>query len=105
MTFRVVVPSVLLIVALAVLWTTPVVRTQDRTMTTEAEFLQAMEDLSNWGRWGADDELGASNLISPEKRREAAALVTEGSASRWRTTSRKPRRRMPAPFSNAKCCV
>ena len=47
-------------------------------MTTEAEFLHAMEELSNWGRWGADDGLGAANLITPAKRKAAAALVTEG---------------------------
>lgn len=47
-------------------------------MTTEADFLRAMDELSNWGRWGPEDELGASNLITPEKRKEAAALVTEG---------------------------
>ena len=35
-------------------------------------------ELSNWGRWGPDDELGAANLITPQKRAEAAALVTEG---------------------------
>ena len=35
-------------------------------------------ELSNWGRWGADDEIGTLNLITREKRREAAALVTEG---------------------------
>ena len=37
-----------------------------------------LEDLSNWGRWGADDQLGALNLITPEKRRTAAALVVDG---------------------------
>lgn len=47
-------------------------------MTTEAEFRQAMTELSNWGRWGPDDGLGAANLITPAKRRAAAALVTEG---------------------------
>jgi kynurenine formamidase len=47
------------------------------TLTTEADFLRAMEELSNWGRWGADDGLGAANFITPEKRK-AAALVTEG---------------------------
>lgn len=36
------------------------------------------ESLSNWGRWGDDDELGTLNLITPEKRRAAAALVREG---------------------------
>ena len=35
-------------------------------------------ELSNWGRWGPDDELGAANLITPQKRAAAAALVTEG---------------------------
>ena len=47
-------------------------------MTTEADFHRAMDELSNWGRWGADDELGAANFITPEKRKQAAALVTEG---------------------------
>ena len=57
------------------------VDTQDRqSITTRADFLQAMEELSNWGRWGDDDELGAANLITPAKRRAAAALVTEGTS-------------------------
>ncbi|GJM13465.1 MAG: cyclase [Pseudohongiella sp.] len=47
-------------------------------METEADFQRAMDELSNWGRWGDEDELGAANLITSEKRREAAALVTEG---------------------------
>ncbi|MCH7934481.1 MAG: cyclase family protein [Gemmatimonadetes bacterium] len=47
-------------------------------MVTVADYHRAMDELSNWGRWGPDDELGASNLITPEKRRAAAALVTEG---------------------------
>jgi kynurenine formamidase len=32
----------------------------------------------NWGRWGADDQRGAPNLINPEKRRAAARLVELG---------------------------
>ena len=53
--------------------------TQERpTLTTEADFLRAMTELSNWGRWGPDDELGAANFITPAKRKAAAALVTEG---------------------------
>ena len=47
-------------------------------MTTEAHYHQAMDELSNWGRWGPDDELGTANLITPAKRTAAAALVTEG---------------------------
>ena len=53
--------------------------TQERpSLTTEADFLRAMKELSNWGRWGPDDELGAANFITPAKRIAAAALVTEG---------------------------
>ena len=48
--------------------------------TTKAELERWMQELSNWGRWGADDQLGALNTITPAKRREAAALVTEGTA-------------------------
>jgi kynurenine formamidase len=32
----------------------------------------------NWGRWGADDELGAANLIEPATVRAGAALVRSG---------------------------
>lgn len=49
-----------------------------KPITTEADFRQAMKELSNWGRWGTDDELGAANLITPAKRKQAAALVKEG---------------------------
>src|SRR5689334_21825851 len=37
-----------------------------------------MTELSNWGRWGKDDQVGAVNLITPAKRKQAAALVKEG---------------------------
>ena len=37
-----------------------------------------MTELSNWGRWGDDDRLGALNLITPEKRVSAARLVRNG---------------------------
>ena len=36
------------------------------------------QELTNWGRWGDDDERGALNLITRAKRRQAAALVQEG---------------------------
>jgi kynurenine formamidase len=35
-------------------------------------------ELSNWARWGADDELGTVNYITPKCRVEAAALVRTG---------------------------
>jgi kynurenine formamidase len=45
---------------------------------TKADVDKWMKDLSNWGRWGKDDQIGAVNLITPAKRKQAAALVTEG---------------------------
>jgi hypothetical protein len=47
------------------------------TITNEADFRRAMKELSNWGRWGNDDELGAANLITPAKRKQALALAKE----------------------------
>jgi predicted dithiol-disulfide oxidoreductase (DUF899 family) len=34
--------------------------------------------LSNWGRWGAEDERSALNLLTPELVRHAATLVKTG---------------------------
>ena len=34
--------------------------------------------LSNWGRWGDRDEVGTLNLVTPEKRIEAATMVKTG---------------------------
>lgn len=48
-----------------------------RTVTAE-EYERWKKDLSNWGRWGKDDQIGAMNLITPAKRKQAAALVKEG---------------------------
>jgi kynurenine formamidase len=48
------------------------------TIPTHDEILGWFESLSNWGRWGVDDELGTLNLITAEKRRRAAGLVREG---------------------------
>jgi kynurenine formamidase len=45
---------------------------------TEAQYERWKKDLSNWGRWGKDDEIGTLNLIRPAKRIQAAALVREG---------------------------
>jgi hypothetical protein len=36
------------------------------------------ETLSNWGRWGGDDQLGTVNLITQETRVAAAGLVQSG---------------------------
>jgi hypothetical protein len=45
---------------------------------TKEQFDRWMTELSNWGRWGKDDELGTLNLITPAKRIQAASLVKAG---------------------------
>ncbi len=65
--------------ALSALAFPPLVTAQPQTpFVSEAQFERWQSELSNWGRWGPDDELGALNLITPAKRRAAAALVRSG---------------------------
>ena len=45
---------------------------------TESDVIKMISSLSNWGRWGTDDELGTINLITAAKRKRAAALVADG---------------------------
>ena len=47
---------------------------------SETQVLEWMSSLSNWGRWGGDDQLGCLNLIGPAKRTQAAGLVRDGIA-------------------------
>jgi kynurenine formamidase len=42
------------------------------------QFQALFDRCSNWGRWGPDDERGTLNLITPEVRQRAAALVRQG---------------------------
>ena len=49
-----------------------------RPLVSEAQYEAWQTELSNWGRWGKDDQLGTLNLITPAKRMEALALVKEG---------------------------
>jgi kynurenine formamidase len=42
------------------------------------EFDALFQQVKNWGRWGPDDQLGSVNLVTPAKRRQAAALVKTG---------------------------
>lgn len=44
------------------------------------EFDQLFHQVKNWGRWGPDDQLGAANLISEAKRKQALALAKTGTA-------------------------
>ena len=49
-------------------------------MVSQAQLDEWKTSLSNWGRWGKDDQRGTQNLITPAKRKQAAALVKEGFA-------------------------
>nr|MCS5689829.1 hypothetical protein [Acidimicrobiales bacterium] len=51
---------------------------ETREPTTIAQFDGWMEEYSNWGRWGEGDQIGAANLMTDEKRLEAAALIQTG---------------------------
>jgi len=48
------------------------------TPVNKAQVDRWMTELSNWGRWGKDDQLGALNYITPAKRKEAMALARSG---------------------------
>ena len=55
----------------------PPPQSQPRKLT-KADIDRMMTELSNWGRWGKEDQLGAINLITPAKRKQAVLLVKEG---------------------------
>ena len=72
-----------------------------------------MTELSNWGRWGKEDQAGTVNLITPAKRKQAAALIQEGisismsldatSHPRARRPSKSPPTDAPATRGNTRC--
>lgn len=45
---------------------------------TKEQIAKWMTELSNWGRWGKDDQKGTLNLITAAKRKQAVALVKDG---------------------------
>ena len=49
-----------------------------RFPTNAEEFDQMFNQVKNWGRWGPDDQLGAANLITEAKRKQAIALAKNG---------------------------
>ncbi len=68
---------------------------------TQADVENWMKELSNWGRWGKDDQLGAVNLITPQKRKAAARLVVEGvSVSLARDAEKEKAIDNPQPFGH-----
>ncbi|MCU1450370.1 MAG: putative cyclase, partial [Acidimicrobiales bacterium] len=47
-------------------------------MALPPEFTELARRVSNWGRWGDDDERGTLNLIDPDAIRRGAACVRTG---------------------------
>src|SRR4051794_33435157 len=52
--------------------------TAPRVPRNGAEFDELFHKVSNWGRWGKDDQLGSANLVTAAKRKQAVALVKSG---------------------------
>ncbi|HVA69095.1 MAG TPA: cyclase family protein [Candidatus Binataceae bacterium] len=50
------------------------------TTYTTGQIAALLERVSNWGHWGKDDQRGALNYITNEKRAAAARLVQSGEA-------------------------
>ncbi len=66
---------------------------------TKADIDRMMKELSNWGRWGKEDQMGTVNLITAASRKAAVKLVTEGvSVSMARDTNSKKDLDNPNPF-------
>jgi kynurenine formamidase len=61
---------------LAAAWALPLAAQPPQLSQQDVERL--MTELSNWGRWGRQDQMGALNLITPDKRKSALKLVREG---------------------------
>ncbi len=51
---------------------------EEQETISRAQYEAWMDELSNWGRWGDDDQLGTLNLITPPVRSQAARLVRDG---------------------------
>ena len=71
----------------------------ERRVPTKEEVLAYLKEDRNWGRWGDDDQVGAVNMVTPEKRTAAARLVRSGRAvslSREFPTTPAPNNPTPA---------
>lgn len=51
---------------------------ETQAIVPETTLIGYFDSLSNWGRWGADDEAGTLNLLTPERRAGAMTLAREG---------------------------
>ncbi len=70
----------------------------ERRPPTKDEVMGYLRDDRRWGRWGEKGSAGAINLITPEKRLEAAALARTGRAvSLSRPWAVEPKAENPRP--------
>lgn len=83
-----------------------------RQAMSDAQLKALFDQVSNWGRWGTDDQRGALNHIGPAEVFAAAALVREGrtvSLSRDFPTRPGPENPWPAQhhilMGGDDCCV
>ena len=101
MNIKVLLPLTLLVLgfSLIVTWATgePSRPVPKRQLVME-DIENMMVSLSNWDRWGKDDQLGTLNLITATKRKQAAALVQDGTAVSLARNVIKVRLDGSAPF-------
>jgi len=55
----------------------PTTQLPEHRMTSD-DLERLKRELTNWGRWGRDDERGTLNLITPQKTQAAARLIKDG---------------------------
>jgi len=68
---------------------------------TTAQIAELLESVSNWGRWGKDDQRGALNYITNERRAAAARLVQSGEiVSLSLPLATRPARDNPTPVTH-----
>jgi len=84
-------------------WASPAsAQTASNHNATRADFDRLMTELSNWGRWGKNDQMGAVNLITPATRKRALASVKDGvSVSLARRAETEPAIDNPRPITRA----
>ena len=70
--------SILCLLAITVVVAAGQPPTPARAPRNAAELDEMFQQIKNWGRWGADDQLGSANLVTVAKRKQAAALVKNG---------------------------
>ena len=87
---------------LVALWMAPGLGAQQQSVLSMAQVDKWMSELSNWGRWGKDDQRGTLNLMTPAVRKEALKLVREGvSVSLAHTIEKDPAPDNPRPLGQA----